>query len=118
MMGRVSALTLTDLEPGTVYRGAGTGQTNEEGTSDWSASGEGMTVTPLTVVMASGADPPVSGPFTVRFSYSEPVTGFSRSDIETGQDPCLRGRSEQSGLLRPGDRDTRRRPTTGSSPPR
>ena len=80
-------LTLTDLEPGTVYE-VQVRARNEEGTSDWSASGEGMTVTPLTVVMASGADPPVSGPFTVRFSYSEPVTGFSRSDIETGQDPA------------------------------
>ena len=47
-----------------------------------------MTVAPLTVVMASGTDPPVSGPFTVRFSFSEPVTGFSASDIETGQDPA------------------------------
>ena len=80
-------LTLTDLEPGTVYE-VQVRARNEEGTSDWSASGKGMTVTPLTVVMASGADPPVSGPFTVRFSYSEPVTGFSRSDIETGQDPA------------------------------
>ena len=47
-----------------------------------------MTVAPLTVVMASGTEPPVSGPFTVRFSFSEPVTGFSGSDIELGQDPA------------------------------
>ena len=80
-------LTLEDLESGTVYE-VQVRARNEEGTSDWSDPGEGMTVTPLTVVMASGADPPVSGPFTVRFSYSEPVTGFSRSDIETGQDPA------------------------------
>ena len=45
---------------------------------------------PLTVEMASGAEPPVSGPFTVRFSFSEPVTGFTASDIETGQDPECR----------------------------
>ena len=80
-------LTLEDLEPGTVYE-VQVRAKNDEGTSDWSASGEGMTVTPLTVVMASGTDPPVSGPFTVRFSFSEPVTGFSASDIETGQDPA------------------------------
>ena len=82
-------LTLTDLEPGTVYE-VQVRAKNDEGTGDWSDPGEGMTVTPLTVGMASGADPPVSGAFTVRFSFSEPVTGFSRSDVETGQDPACR----------------------------
>ena len=82
-------LTLTDLEPGTVYE-VQVRAKNDEGTGDWSDPVEGMTVTPLTVVMASGADPPVSGAFTVRFSFSEPVTGFSRSDVETGQDPACR----------------------------
>ena len=80
-------LTLEDLEPGTVYE-VQVRAKNDEGTGDWSESGEGMTVTPLTLVMASGTEPPVSGPFTVRFSFSEPVTGFSGSDIETGQDPA------------------------------
>ena len=80
-------LTLSDLEPGTVYEVQVRAE-NDEGTSDWSDAGEGMTVTPLTVVMASGTDPPVSGPFTVRFSFSEPVTDFSGSDIETDQDPA------------------------------
>ena len=80
-------LTLEDLEPGTVYE-VQVRASNDEGTSDWSDAGEGMTVTPLTVGMTSGTDPPVSGPFTVRFSFSEPVTGFSASDIETGQDPA------------------------------
>ena len=79
-------LTLSDLQPGTVYE-VQVRAKNDEGTSDWSDPGEGMTVAPLTVVMASGTEPPVSGPFTVRFSFSEPVTGFSASDIETGQDP-------------------------------
>ena len=96
-------MTLEDLDPGTVYE-VQVRARNDEGTSDWSDAGEGMTVTPLTVVMASGTDPPVSGPFTVRFSFSEPVTGFSASDIETGQDPACSGRSEQHGFLRPGDR--------------
>ena len=80
-------LTLEDLEPGTVYE-VQVRAKNDEGTSDWSDPGEGMTVAPLTVGMTSGTDPPVSGPFTVRFSFSEPVTGFSASDIETGQDPA------------------------------
>ena len=80
-------LTLEDLEPGTAYE-VQVKARNDEGASDWSASGEGMTVTPLTVVMASGTDPPVSGPFTVRLSFSEPVTGFSASDIDSGQDPA------------------------------
>ena len=80
-------LTLSDLDPGTVYE-VQVRATNDEGTSDWSDPGEGMTVTPLTVTMASGTEPPVSGPFTVRFSFSEPVTGFSRSDIDSSQDPA------------------------------
>ena len=78
-------LTLDDLEPGTVYE-VQVRATNDEGTSDWSESGEGMTVTPLTVQMTSDIEPPVEGPFTVRFSFSEPVTGFSPNDVETGQD--------------------------------
>ncbi len=80
-------LTLSDLNAGTVYE-VQVRASNDEGMSDWSNPGEGMTVTPLTVVMASGTEPPVSGPFRVRFSFSEPVTGFSASDIETGQDPA------------------------------
>ena len=81
------ALTLSDLEAGTDYE-VQVRASNDEGTSDWSESGEGMTVTPLTVEMMSGTEPPVSGPFTVRFSFSEPVTGFGGSDIVTGQDPA------------------------------
>ena len=80
-------LTLSDLEAGTLYQ-VQVRATNEEGTSGWSDAGEGMTVTPLTVEMTSSAEPPVSGAFTVRFSFSEPVTGFSASDIDSGQDPA------------------------------
>ena len=94
-------LTLTDLEPGTVYE-VQVRAKNDEGTGDWSDPGEGMTVTPLTVGMASGADPPVSGAFTVRFSFSEPVTGFSRSDIETGQDPACRDDQNNTVFCDPG----------------
>ena len=47
------SLTLDDLEPGTAYE-VQVRATNDEGTSNWSESGEGMTVTPLTVQMTSG----------------------------------------------------------------
>ena len=82
-------LTLTDLNPETVYE-VQVRATNEEGTSGWSASGEGMTLTPLTVGMTSGTEPPVSGAFTLQFSFSEPVTGFGGSHIDTEQDPACR----------------------------
>ena len=80
------SLTLADLEAGTVYE-VQVRATNDEGTSDWSESGEGMTVTPLTVQMMPDLPPPVEGTFTVRFSFSEAVRGFARNDIETSQDP-------------------------------
>ena len=80
-------LTLSDLEPGTVYE-VQVRARSDEGTSDWSESGEGMTITPVTLEMMAMEEPPVSGTFTVRFSFSEPVTGFGGSDVETGQDPA------------------------------
>ena len=79
-------VTLSDLNAGTVYE-VQVRAKNDEGTSDWSDPGEGMTVAPLRLEMMAMEEPPVSGPFTVRFSFSEPVTGFNASDIETGQDP-------------------------------
>ena len=83
------SLTLTDLDPGTAYE-VQVRARNEEGTGDWSASGEGMTVAPLTLEVTPSTEPPVSGPFTARFSFSEPVTGFSANDLETGQNPeCM-----------------------------
>ena len=96
---------IEDLKPGTVYE-VQVGATNDEGTSDWSESGEGMTVTPLTVEIMSGTEPPVEGPFTVRFSFSETVRGFTQAAIESGQNPACTRRSEQPGVLRPGDRST------------
>ena len=86
-MGPGLSLTLADLEPGTAYE-VQVRATNDEGTSDWSDPGEGMTVTPLTVEMMGGTEPPVEGPFTVRFSFSEPVRGFTQAAIETAQDPA------------------------------
>ena len=81
------SLMLDDLEPGTAYE-VQVRATNDEGTSDWSESGEGMTITPLTVGMTTDLPPPVEGAFSLRFSFSETVTGFSANDIETGQDPA------------------------------
>ena len=86
-MGPGLSLTLDDLEPGTAYE-VQVRATNDEGTSDWSEPGEGMTVTPLTVEMMGGTEPPVEGPFTVRFSFSETVVGFTRTDITTQQEPA------------------------------
>ena len=81
------SMTISDLEPGTVYE-VQVRATNDEGTGGWSDPGEGMTIPLLTLEMMAMQEPPVSGPFTVRFSFSEPVTGFSRSDIDSGQDPA------------------------------
>ena len=102
---------IEDLKPGTVYE-VQVWATNDEGTSDWSESGEGMTVTPLTVEITSGTEPPVEGPFTVRFSFSETVRGFTQAAIESGQNPACSDDQNNPVFLRPGDRSTRygRRP--------
>ena len=84
--GRGLTVVIEDLDPGTTYE-VQVRAKNDEGTSNWSASGEGMTIAPLTLEIISGTDPPVSGAFTVRFSFSESVTGFSGSDIESDRDP-------------------------------
>ena len=81
------ALTLSDLKAGTVYE-VQVRARNDEGMSDWSESGEGMTVTPLTVQMTPSPPPPVEAPFTMRFSFSETVVGFTRTDITTQQEPA------------------------------
>ena len=60
---------------------------SDEGTGDWSDPGEGMTVTPLTLEMMAMEEPPVSGPFAMRFSFSEPVTGFFGNDVDSERDP-------------------------------
>ena len=44
----------------------------------------------LTVGMTIDTMPPVEGAFTVRFSFSETVAGFTSSDIETQQEPPCR----------------------------
>ena len=96
-------LTLEDLEPGTVYE-VQVRAKNDEGTSDWSDAGEGMTVAPLRLEMMTMEEPPVSGPFTVRFSFSEPVTGFNASDIDSGQDPECRDDQNNTVFCDPGIR--------------
>ena len=97
-MGPGLSLTLDDLEPGTAYE-VQVRATNDEGTSDWSEPGEGMTVTPLTVEMMGGTEPPVEGPFTVRFSFSEPVSGLHPGPtLLRQQDPACTDRAEQPGV--------------------
>ena len=81
------SLTLDDLEPGTAYE-VQVRATNDEGASDWSESGEGRTITPLTVQMTPSPPPPVEGAFSLRFSFSEEVRGFTSGDIETQQEPA------------------------------
>ncbi len=99
--GPATTATIAGLADGTSYD-VQVRATNAEGTGAWSGSGSGMTVTPLTVEMTSGAEPPLSGPFTVRFSFSEPVTGFSGSDIETQQDPACRDSANNPVFCDPG----------------
>ena len=81
------ALTLSDLKAGTVYQ-VQVQATNEEGTGDWSEPGEGRTIASLTVQMTPSPPPPVEAPFTMRFSFSEEVRGFTSGDIETQQEPA------------------------------
>ena len=81
------ALTLSDLKAGTVYQ-VQVQATNEEGTGDWSEPGEGRTIAPLTVQMTPSPPPPVEGAFSLRFSFSEEVRGFTSGDIETQQEPA------------------------------
>ena len=75
--GSERTLTLSDLEPGTVYQ-VQLRARNEEGTSGWSDPGEGTTVTPLTLVMAGGTDPPVSGPFAGSLQLFRTGNGLQR----------------------------------------
>ena len=99
------ALTLSDLKAGTVYE-VQVRARNDEGTSDWSESGEGMTVTPLTVEIMSGTEPPVSGPFHGEIQIFRAGDGLFQQRHRERPESCLHGSSEQPGVLRPGDRST------------
>ena len=94
------SLTLADLEAGTVYE-VRVRATNDEGTGDWSESGEGRTVAPLTVGMTIDLPPPVEGAFTVRFSFSEVVRSFTRGDIDTRQEPDCRNENNDQVACNP-----------------
>ena len=109
------SLTLDDLEPGTAYE-VQVRATNDEGTSDWSESGEGMTVAPLRVPMTSDLPPPVESAFAVRFSFSEPVRGFTGVILSRGRN--LPAPIAQTTRF-PATQALRhyRPPMTGSSPP-
>ena len=84
------ALTLSDLKAGTVYE-VQVRARNDEGTSDWSESGEGMTVTPLTVQMTASPPPPVEAPLTMRFSFSEDGEGLHPDRHYDTAGTCLHG---------------------------
>ena len=86
--GTALTATLTGLKEGTVYE-VQVRASNEEGMSDWSEPGEGSTVAPLRVQMTTDPPTPVEGPFTLRFSFSEAVRGFTRGAIAIQQEsPC------------------------------
>ncbi len=57
---------------------------------------------PLTLETMTMEEAPVSGPFAVRFSFSEEVTVFSGSEIETGQDPMCRDELNNTVFCDPG----------------
>ena len=84
--GTDRALTLTELKAGTTYQMQVRAR-NEEGMGDWSEPGEGRTIALLTVQMTTDLAPPVEGPFTLRFRFSETVTGFTQTAVATEQEP-------------------------------
>ena len=92
------SLTLSDLKPGTAYE-VQVRARSDEGTGDWSDPGEGMTVTPLTLEMMAMEEPPVSGRFAMRFSFSEPVTGFFGNDVDSERDPECTDDQNNHGIL-------------------
>ena len=79
-------MRLTGLSADTAYQ-VQVRATNDAGAGDWSEPGEGRTSAPLTVRMTTDLAPPVEGPFTLRFRFSEAVTGFTSNDIATQQEP-------------------------------
>ena len=78
--------TLTGLSEATPYQ-VSVRARNEEGTGPWSEPGEGRTIDRLTVQMTTDLAPPVEGPFTLRFRFSETVTGFTQTAVATEQEP-------------------------------
>ena len=101
--GTEPSLTLSQLKQGTDYE-VQVRARNEEGTSGWSQSGEGRTIALVTLEMAPDTDPPVSEQFTVRISFSEPVTGFSAGDVEASQNPECRDDQNNPVFCEPGIR--------------
>ena len=85
--GPALTATLTRLKEGTVYE-VQVRASNDEGMSAWSETGEGRTIAPLRVQMTPDRSPPMEGPFALRFSFSETVTGFTLADIATEQEPA------------------------------
>ena len=79
--GMEPAWTLTGLEEDTAYE-VQVQARNDEGAGPWSEPVKGRTAPPLTVEITTLEQPPVEGPFAVRFVFSETVEDFDTNDIE------------------------------------
>ena len=79
--GMEPAWTLTGLDDDTLYE-VQVQARNDEGAGPWSEPVKGRTEPPLTVEITTLEQPPVEGPFAVRFAFSETVEDFDTNDIE------------------------------------
>ena len=100
--GTAPSWTLTGLDGNALYE-VQVQATNDEGAGPWSEAVFGRTDAPLTVEITSLEASPVEGPFTIRVTFSHPVTGFDSNDIQiqvetdctdSGNNPlyCIPGR--------------------------
>ena len=79
--GTALSWTLTGLDEDTLYEVQVQG-INDEGAGPWTEPVKGRTEPPLTVEITTLEEPPVEGPFVVRFTFSESVEDFDIGDIE------------------------------------
>ena len=89
LAGTALSWTLTGLDEDTLYE-VQVQAINDEGAGPWSEPVNGRTEPPLTVEITTLEEPPVEGPFAVRFAFSETVEEFDVNDIEIGlESDCL-----------------------------
>ena len=85
-----STYTLVAADEGTTIK-VKVSFTDDDGNSETLTSAATATVAaiaPLTVQMTPSPPPPVEGAFSLRFSFSGEVRGFTSGDIETQQEPA------------------------------